>query len=84
MREKRIQMRMNDPSQPPRRDSRNPPPNSTLAQFRGFFLKQAYERLIDVAQPQQAEIVGANRISSAMKVRSALTHGRGVLRQDFV
>jgi hypothetical protein len=49
-----------NPTNLPCRHTGDLPSNSPLAEFRFLFLKQAKQRPIDVAETEQAEIVGPN------------------------
>jgi hypothetical protein len=51
------------PAQPPRCHASDSPRDASLAQFVIFFLEQAKQRTVDVAQAEQTKIVGANDLS---------------------
>jgi len=52
-----------DPTHLPRSHAGNPPHDAPFTQFGILSLKQAKQRLVDVAEAEQAEIVSANNFS---------------------
>src|SRR5579862_2547362 len=67
-------VRIRDPSQPSRCDSRDAKRNSaTLAEFLRAVQKQLHQRAVNIAKPEEAEVVSADGMSHTGDVAYPIT-----------
>ena len=71
-----------NPAHPPAGHAREPPGDATLPQFAILFLEQANQRPVDLAEPEQTEIAGANACLLE-RIRGKMPSGQPARRQRY-